>query len=222
MAHFLMAAIILAMDVCLNPDEIRASQRKQEVLQACRILEEELNTKMRPNNGAENGSSPGSHFMLKSFQKAVQSLRGVLRRKQTATKGSGTGIAEVNQDPTSSVNQVNDAFDKGMASLPKRRKGVSNGAAVNYDGIVYATDMADYQPQSEISAQLDRPIPQDNVTQSQDTRQQTPFPPHPPYDEHTYGLAEEGQASGELTVDVLWDELFTVGMSFDDSDWILS
>ena len=50
MAHFLMAAIILAMDVCFNPDEIRGSQRKQEVLQACRILEEELNTKMRPNN----------------------------------------------------------------------------------------------------------------------------------------------------------------------------
>jgi hypothetical protein len=219
MAHFLMAAIILAMDVCFNPDEIRASQRKQEVLQACRILEEELNTKMRPKNEAENGSSPSGHFMLKSFQKAVQSLRGVLRRKQTATTGTGTALAEVNQDPTSSVNQVNDASDKGMASLPKRWKGVGNQAAVNNDGIVYVTDMGDYQPQTEISAQLDQPIPQDNDTQSQDTIQQTPFPPHPPYGEQSYDLAEQGQASGELTVDVLWDEFFTVGTSFDDSDW---
>jgi hypothetical protein len=219
MAHFLMAAIILAMDVRFNPDEIRASQRKREVLQACRILEDELNTKMRPNNVAENGSSPSSHFLLKSFQKAVQSLRGVLRRKQDATTGCGTGLDQVNQGPTSSATQGNDASDKKSSSLQGGRKGVNNQAAVKNDGIVYATDMVDYQPQSEIPAQLDRPIPESNDTQSQDTRQQAPFPPPPPYDEHNYGLPEQSQASGELSVDVLWDEFFTVGTSFDDSDW---
>jgi hypothetical protein len=219
MAHFLMAAIILAMDVCFNPDEIRAGQRKQEVLQACRILEDELNTKMMPPIEAANGSPSGSHFMLKSFQKAVESIRGVLRRKQAATIGSRSGIGEANVDSTSSNNQANDAYEKGKAPLPERRKGVSNQAAVNNDGIAYATDMVDYQPQSEISAQLDGPIPQDNDTQSQDTRQQTSFPPHPSYDEHSYDLAKQGQASGELTVDVLWNEFFTVGTSFDDSDW---
>lgn len=41
LAHFFMAAVILAMDVCFNPNEIRVEQRKQDVMRACRVLEEE-------------------------------------------------------------------------------------------------------------------------------------------------------------------------------------
>lgn len=44
--HFLTAAIILAMDVCFNPDKDQIPHRKQQVLRACRALDEDLNAKL--------------------------------------------------------------------------------------------------------------------------------------------------------------------------------
>ncbi|KAK2839315.1 hypothetical protein FQN49_006259 [Arthroderma sp. PD_2] len=66
--HFLMAAIILAMDVCFNPDNIHVSQRKGDVLRACRELEAELNAKIIP-SGTANGNTSGGQVMVKSFSK---------------------------------------------------------------------------------------------------------------------------------------------------------
>lgn len=72
--HFLTAAIILAMDVCFNPDREQAPRRKQQVLYACRVLEEEMNN--RPT--APDMSS--SQLVVRSFQNAIKNLRGTLRK----------------------------------------------------------------------------------------------------------------------------------------------
>ncbi|KAL4972733.1 hypothetical protein BDW66DRAFT_154440 [Aspergillus desertorum] len=81
--HFLMAAMISAMDVCFNPDNIHVPvpQRKQYVLQACRALEGELKAKTIPPNGEANENTYNSQLMVRSFQRAVQSLCGLLRKR---------------------------------------------------------------------------------------------------------------------------------------------
>jgi hypothetical protein len=71
LSHFMMAAVILAMDVCFNPDEIRVPQRKEEVLRACHALEEELNGKITSCHGSENKTLSSCQLMLKSFHEAV-------------------------------------------------------------------------------------------------------------------------------------------------------
>jgi hypothetical protein len=78
LAHFFMAAVILAMDVCFNPNEIRVEQRKQDVLRACRVLEEELGAKMEPDESG--GEDSNGRVMLRAFQKAVLNLRALLKR----------------------------------------------------------------------------------------------------------------------------------------------
>ena len=102
----MMAAVILAMDVCFNPDEIRVPQRKQEVLRACRVLEEELNTKIQSYRRSESENYSSGELMLKSFQKAIQNLRGNLRKQGTKDKPqhSARCSAEIPRNDTFSKN----------------------------------------------------------------------------------------------------------------------
>ncbi|KAL3429225.1 hypothetical protein BDV09DRAFT_190317 [Aspergillus tetrazonus] len=82
--HILMAAIILAMDVCFNPDnsKIIVPQRKQYVLQACRALEAEL-------NATSNGQ-----LMVRTFQRAVQNLRDLLKKRMSEDEAGSAATAE--------------------------------------------------------------------------------------------------------------------------------
>ncbi|KAL4809096.1 hypothetical protein BDV18DRAFT_94673 [Aspergillus unguis] len=100
--HFLMAAIILAMDVCFNldKDQVPVSKRKQYVLQACRALEAELNAKTIPANGAVAGrNTSNSQLMVRSFQRAVQNLRGLLRKRMGDDEAGGASVPPRGQRP---------------------------------------------------------------------------------------------------------------------------
>jgi hypothetical protein len=99
LAHFFMAAVILAMDVCFNPNEIRVAQKKEDVLRACRVLEEELSAKMEPSGESGDDGNSNGHLMLKAFQKAVLNLRGLLRRTSSKEKlQQDETVTEVGQE----------------------------------------------------------------------------------------------------------------------------
>ena len=78
LAHFFKAAVILGMDVCFNPNEIRVEQRKQDVSRACRVLEAELGAKMEPDEC--DWEEWNGRVMLRAFHKAALNLRALLRR----------------------------------------------------------------------------------------------------------------------------------------------
>jgi hypothetical protein len=80
LADFFMAAMILAMDVCFNSNEIRVEQRKKDALRDCRVLEEELSANMESVDELGNEGDSNGHLKLRAFQKALQNLRGLLRR----------------------------------------------------------------------------------------------------------------------------------------------
>lgn len=92
MQHFLMAAIILAVDICSNPNDVRVSERKQEVLQACRTLDRELNSKTISSNGAEAENASTGQFVIKSLRKVVQKLREALMKKTSEPPGHDLSV----------------------------------------------------------------------------------------------------------------------------------
>lgn len=174
-----------------NPNEIRVSRRKQDVLRACRVLEEELSAKMTPPSEPGNGSHSSGHLMLKAFQKAVRNLREILRRQARKEKvqslDSGTTALEIRQDEASASSQS----ANGMAVLPERHTRKHHLTASNGD---------EDQGQPSNDAQMVDSTPQE----------ETPIPP-PPYDEF--------QSTGEFASDDLWEEFFTLGTEFNSSDW---
>lgn len=89
--HFFTAVMTLVMDVCYNPDESSASRRKQDALNACRALEEQLREKVLPSNhpGVDNASS--SQPLVQCFQSTVQQLRTLLRK---SARGTGASSAD--------------------------------------------------------------------------------------------------------------------------------
>ncbi|KAG2414474.1 hypothetical protein HFD88_003665 [Aspergillus terreus] len=173
--HFLMAAIILAMDVCFNPDKIQipVSQRKQYVLQACRALEAELNAKIiPPNDGMANEHTSNGQLMRMSEEDAESAvIMEALAPETAASRGKRRGRAGSAAPRETSSRQmiVNEAF----RATPQR------------PGSEQAPEGA-YQPA---------------------------------YDEQVPRELEETPAPGELIVDELWDEFFTVGSTFNDADW---
>jgi len=74
-----MAAVVLAMARCFNPNKIPVEQRKKDVLRDCRVLEEELSAKMEPMDELGNEGDSNGYLMLKAFQKALLNLRGLFR-----------------------------------------------------------------------------------------------------------------------------------------------
>ncbi|PMD67460.1 uncharacterized protein K444DRAFT_16181 [Hyaloscypha bicolor E] len=119
LAHFFMAAVILAMDMCFNPTEIQVEQRKKDVLRACRVLEEELSAKMEPVDELGNEGDSNGHLKLRAFQKALQNLRGLLRRTNGKEKlqqvESVSGIVGQNEGLTGGHST------NGMPMMPKRQ-----------------------------------------------------------------------------------------------------
>lgn len=85
--HILMAAIVLTMDVCFNPDELRVEQRKADILAACQLLENNSST-----GGTENEAELG---MSKGLRKAVQSLRDMLNRHKERQQPSNPSIGNI-------------------------------------------------------------------------------------------------------------------------------
>jgi hypothetical protein len=114
LAHFFMAAVILAMDVRFNSNEIRVEQRKQDVLRACRVLEEELGAKMEPDESG--GEESNGRVVLRAFQKAVLNLRALLRRMNGKEKGQVeegiTDFMEVRQEVSPNVPFANGTSTK--------------------------------------------------------------------------------------------------------------
>ncbi len=160
LAHFFMAAVILAMDVCFNPNEIRVEQRKQDVFRACRVLEEDLSAKMEPASDLGNGGGSNGHRMLRAFQTAVRNLRGLLRNTNSKDKllqvEAASGTTHITHEfGDQSINRMNFSSER-QESAQKRAMNSEN----------YATQSEKY------STNLDS-TPQE---------QQTTLPP-PPYDE---------------------------------------
>lgn len=212
LAHFMMAAVILAMDVCFNPDEIRVSQRKQEVLRACRVLEEELNAKITPYNRGERENYSSGQLMLKSFQKAVQNLRGILRKKGAKDDSQTSSVASTDDAPRN-------PFGKDISHLPERQKRTNPHSATNSDSFsIPGDEKVGFQSQSHMSTYMDESTG-DRNDQGQSREQQTAFIPPHRYDEHSHPQFEGDQGSGELIVDELWSEFFSVGPTFNDLDW---
>ncbi|KAL4742971.1 hypothetical protein BDV11DRAFT_216177 [Aspergillus similis] len=202
--HFLMAAIILAMDVCFNPDntQVPVPQRKQYVLQACRALEAELNAKTIPANGAAGGNTSNGQLMVRSFQRAVQNLRGLLKKRMNEDEaGSAATIEASAQDASISCGQR-----PGMAYSAPLHETSSGHITVN--------QASQATPQRNGSERPPESSYHHNLTQKPQT-----VTTRPPPDEQVSGELEERHVPGELIVDELWDEFFTVGSTFNDADW---
>lgn len=189
LAHFFMAAVILAMDVCFNPNEIRVEQRKQDVLKACRVLEEELSAKMEPESERSEGNSNGE-MMLRAFQKAVLNLRGILRRTNgreklqlTEVVAGVTGVSGDNQEVTQHIN--------GLAAIERHGRSSQDTTTNNGNS---PSQLGNYAPVNETSL----------------LRDQASLP-QPPGDEF--------HPTGEFASDDMWEEFFTVGPDFNSSDW---
>lgn len=188
--HFLTAAIILAMDVCFNPGKDQAPHRKQQVLRACRALEEELNAKLVPPCEPANEDISSSQLMVRSFQNAVGNLRGILRKHVREEELDGAPAEPVRDvlPPTDSQRPITTYTDPIRSVF---------GTSDNHHPRPYPNG------QSDNMKMLAPPVP----------HQQTKI---------VAASNEEitkADAPSELLVDGLWDDFFTVGSTFSDTDW---
>ncbi|OJJ43687.1 hypothetical protein ASPZODRAFT_73891 [Penicilliopsis zonata CBS 506.65] len=71
--HLLMATVVLTMDVCFNPDEIKAAARKADLLAIFRILEQ------------EELAFSSAHHPSRAINRAVQVLRKMLDKNNICT-----------------------------------------------------------------------------------------------------------------------------------------
>lgn len=202
--HFLMAAIILAMDVCFNPDnsKIIVPQRKQYVLQACRALEAELNAKMIPANGAAGESTSNGQLMVRTFQRAVQNLRDLLKKRMSEDEAGSVATAE--------------ALAQDASISRGKRSGMAYPAAVNEkpSGTIVVNQA------SQRTAQSNGLENTTGASYNPSLAQQPQIPTtRPPHDEQVSRELEERHGPGGLIVDELWDEFFTAGSTFNDADW---
>ncbi|PMD20688.1 hypothetical protein NA56DRAFT_573765 [Hyaloscypha hepaticicola] len=160
LAHFFMAAVILAMDVCFNPNEIRVEKRKQDVLRACRVLEEELGAKMEPNESG--GEDSNGRVMLKAFQKAVLNLRALLKRMNRTEKmqqpETTTDFMEARREVS-----PNDPFAKGTFTKAGRQMRSAQDIATNTQN--YSSQPGNYASTNQSAPEEEMPLL------------------HPPYDE---------------------------------------
>lgn len=206
--HFLMATIILAMDICFNPESIEVSQRKEDVLRACRELEAELNAKKIPRSRtADEGTSSGQ-LMVQSFQKAVQSLRAILRRRISEDGPDKVGISS----PSTKISAITPEKQGRVTYSPPMHKDITN-------------HMDDSRaPAAEASRDIHKcqPTPRNRTTFAQDekdlmpsTQATLPLSHHEKDQKHL----EETHSAGDLVTDELWDEFFTVGSTFNNTDW---
>ncbi|KAG9783468.1 hypothetical protein KCU88_g3020, partial [Aureobasidium melanogenum] len=193
--HFLTAAIILAMDVCFNPDRDQAPRRKQQVMRACRAMEEELNAKVVPSSGPGAEDISSGQLMLRSFQNAVRNLRDTLRKHMPR---------EEEPDGASS-SSVRDA-------LPLTH---------NFSRFVIHRDPAE---QVFGTADIYRPQPREDEDSrnmqsmaSQVTHEQSEQMQNLPARNDDITRADE--ASEPFLVDELWDDFFTVGSTLNETDW---
>ena len=191
--HFLTAAIILAMDVCFNPDRDQAPRRKQQVLGACRALEEELNAKLVPSGGSENEEKSSGQLMVRSFQNAVNNLRGTLRKQMRGDEPDGATASSARDTVLSMDGQRRIATHISAAELVSTTGDTRLPGPEPYLG----------QPGHNMEA-MAHGVPHQ---QTQDTAAGNED-------------AVRADAPSELwLVDELWDDFFTVGSTFNDTDW---
>lgn len=107
--HFFTAVMTLVMDVCYNPDESSASRRKQDALNACRALEEQLQEKVLPSHHSDVNNASSSQPLVHCFQSTVQQLRSLLRRgaRGTGASGADTSLASYNLMPVAEQQRPN-------------------------------------------------------------------------------------------------------------------
>ena len=211
--HFLTAAIILAMDVCFNPDEVRVSQRKEDVLRACRKLEEELNAKLVPTNAAGNEGYSNGQAMLKSFRKAVQNLRALLKKKPNKDK-----LQLLNR--VSADNGTDNLTTKAPVVWGNRRARRAHLQGMNRNSSAESSnEIIDNQLQATSYEHPNHTIPYDKTAGGLNGLPQTPILTPQPTDNGSRSPREAIQGPGELIVDELWDEFFAVGSTFEDADW---
>ncbi|KAL2810737.1 hypothetical protein BJX63DRAFT_422835 [Aspergillus granulosus] len=202
--HFLMAAIILAMDVCFNPDNVQVvPQRKQYVLNACRALETELNAKtvqLEDGVASESGNTSNGQLMVKSFQRAVQNLRGLLRKEvgDDEADSAGTAASILQETSTSRSKRPRTAAYSTAPHETLSIRQVSNVTPQRLDGAGKSSQGGYHHDRTEERQTL--------IDQ-------------PPYEGQAPDGLNETHGSSELIVDELWDEFFTVGSTFNDADW---
>lgn len=188
--HFLTAAIILAMDVCFNPDRDQTPHRKQQVLRACRALEEELNAKLVPSGGSAIEDVSSGQLMVRSFQNAVRSLRDTLRKQVREDESDGVTASVARETVPSTDSQTRIATH---AIPTKPAFGTS--------------DLRKPEP------------PQNEHGNMKSMTSRTPYQ----QTENVAAINEEvtrADAPNELLfVDELWDDFFTVGSTFNETDW---
>jgi hypothetical protein len=191
LAHFFMAAVILAMDVCFNPNEIRVEHRKKDVLRACRILEEELSAKMEPAEEMRYDGESDGRLMLRAFQKAVLNLRGLLRR--TNCRGRSQQVVYING-----------------ASRAKQDVDLTAGQSTNRMSVMPHGPVNGGQPETT-NGESHPPESGNYVTMRESVRQEQA--PHllQPYNEL--------QTTGDFASRDMWEEFFTIGPDFNSSDW---
>jgi hypothetical protein len=192
--HFLTAAIILAMDVCFNPDRAHAPRRKQNVLLACRALEEELNAKVLPANGIPTEGVPSGQLMVRSFQNAVQNLRGILRKNVRQDESSDSAAA------TPSIERKTPRERWRGSNVVTRAGSSSLNAGVNRPSESAASCTQDNGTDAHIEVLHGENQDAANTATS-------------------FDQIGETDGDGDLVVDALWDDLFTFGATFDDTDW---
>jgi hypothetical protein len=190
--HFLTAAIILAMDVCFNPNTDQAPHRKQQVLDACRDLEEELNAKLVPSSGSADGNISSGQLRVRSFQNAVQSLRDTLRKQARESEPEGTTASWVGDTVTSTHSQQRIAAHADLTDPVSDTTKIRKPVAIYLNGRGEIIDsMAPRMPHQQT----------ESVAASNEDVMQADAPSEP------------------LLVDELWDDFFTVGSTFNDTDW---
>jgi hypothetical protein len=152
LVHFFMAAVILAMDVCFNANEIRVEQRKQDVLKACRVLEGELGAKMGPDESG--GEDSNGRVMLRAFQKAVLNLRALLRMNGTEKMQQ----PEMTTDPMEARHEVspNDPLAKGTCTKTGRQMRSTQHTAANTEN--HSPQPGKYTSTNQPTPQEQRPL----------------------------------------------------------------
>jgi len=215
--HFLMAAIVLAMDVCFNQGEMHVAQRKQDVLRACRVLEEELRANL--DVARQNGPSSRKKALAQSLQRVVHNLREVLKRRVDKDRAATTtNDVEVVDDNDDNNNHKRVTSTDKMAIEPESEP---DGSAVN----VRERRMVQKQQRQHLEGDgaplpaplpllpPSLPLPYEHNQPQQDGQPKLQY--------QTQDEVQDRSPTGERepTLNELWDEFFSVGPTFDGSDW---
>ncbi|KAL3477281.1 hypothetical protein BJX99DRAFT_257537 [Aspergillus californicus] len=119
MHHVFMAAVMLLLDVCYNWDDILGEKRKEEVLDACRMLSKAQQSSSLVKEGIDG--------MMGVLQVRYQSKSK--NKSKSAKKGAGTGSEILNSESTQQVE---------LPPAPQVPQGTVSMGSIQPDGLIHA------------------------------------------------------------------------------------